>query len=295
MTIQQHKKKNLSESQLNKIKESILLNLESNIKEIHNHYKDYFKNPLSYKRFKGVMIDYILKGVNDSDSLKIFDDYTHLEYEKEHLLNEFKEDIKNIDTTDLINFDSDSEQFNDNSFYDYDFIKEDICLRFILDNDKSYYDYIGFNNYDNNAYLKIQEIESILNDYYYYDYTFKEFLNELDNIIYNYDLKNVFFNLINDYHNKDFIFKYTGISFNILDSQIKKEIKKELENRKKDLFKQNRYIKKQIKDIKKELENNHNKLIEFSLISLNESILKNRDFNLKEIKEIKEYLKGLKK
>jgi len=198
----------------NKIKDNL------DLKDIYKEYKDYY-NPLSFKKFKNSFIDYILNGC-DSEHLKVFDDYDFCLNEKFYRLENFKNEIKDTNTNTLINFNDDDDRFNNIEYFDYDFITEDLKLKLQNDN-------LNFmDSRNNDLIIKINGIDSILNNLEYY--TFKEFLNEIDNLVYDYDLNNLFLMFIFDNHKNSFDYKQK-LDFKGLNDSIIKEIKNELKLR----------------------------------------------------------------
>jgi len=182
--------KKLKEKDLILIKNKIKDNID--LREIYKSYKDYFNKPISYKKFCNIFIDYILNGF-DNESLFIFDDYYFNLNESYFKLTEFKDNLKNEITEDLIKYNLDNERFNNFEYLDYDYIIEDL-KEMLQQKDFNYIE----NSRSNDIYIKIEGIEGILN--LLEDYTLKEFLNDLDNLVYDYDLKNIFLMFIKDYH-----------------------------------------------------------------------------------------------
>lgn len=217
----------------NKIKDNL------DLKSMYKEYKDYFK-AISFNKFQNSFIDYILNGC-ESEHFKVFDNYDFIENEQFYKLETFKDEIKDTDTDTLINYDSENEQFNNFEYLDYDFITEDLKLRLQNDN-------LNFidNSRSNDLIININAINSILDNLEYY--TFKEFLKDLDNLVYDYDLKNLYAMFIFDNHKKQFCIQ-SKLDFKGLNDSIIKEIKNEIKIREINLIQNITDIKTKLKKI----------------------------------------------
>ena len=266
--------KKLTEKDLILIKNKIKDNID--LREIYKSYKDYFNKPISYKKFCNIFIDYILNGF-ENESLFIFDDYYFNLNEQHFRLTEFKYNLKQENTDDLIKYNLENERFNNFEYLEYDYIIDDL-KEMLQQKDFNYIE----NSRSNDIYIKIEGIEGILD--LIKDYTLKEFLKDLDNLVYDYDLKNIFLMFIKDYHKNSLGYTIKpNLDFNKLDNEIKRDNKQELKLREKNLNKDNKKINtiliklKSIKDKKplinqaikvydndlnKQLDNNKNELLE---------------------------------
>jgi len=88
--------KNLNPKQIKLIENKIYENI--NKEELQNFYKHYLGNfnnkyKISFKKFKSIFIDYILKGF-ERDNFKVFDDYNFIENERFYRLENFKDELK---------------------------------------------------------------------------------------------------------------------------------------------------------------------------------------------------------
>jgi len=287
--------KNLTKPKIEKIKNIVYDNInKEELRNFHNHYKDYFNKPISFKRFKNIFIDYILNGFEGDNSLKVFDDYDFIENEKNYRIELFKEEIKQKSTEELIKFNEENEEFNNFEYLDYDFILDDLKNRFNQNNNDFYNNY---NNYNNDLYLKINALNGIFEDLEYYK-NFKEFLGDLDSLIYNNplnNLENLFLNFIKDYHFKDFnnkdSYKENQKRFIELNKEIEKDIKTTLKNRENLYIKDNRKINLKLRDIKTENHEQTKPIIKKSLLSYKAELENIKKRNKDELKEIRDFLK----
>ena len=276
---------NITPKRLETIKEKVKENLD--LKEIYKNYIDYFdykKYKITFKKFENIFIDYILNGYDENNNLKVFDDYNHLEDERFFKLELFKEEITEKTTDILINFDPDHDEFNNFEGLEYDFIMEDLGLR--LQNDKP--EYKSFSS--NDLYIKITCFNGVVSDELQYYNNFKEFFEELDNLVYNYKINDLFMLFLYEYHGNDFCID-PKLDFNKLEKEIKTEIKTELKKREENLLKEKYKYQLKINKINKELEHKHKPIITNSLFSYKVGFICKVEAHKTIIKDIRGYLK----
>jgi len=260
-------KKFISSFQLEKIKDFLKSNYENSFKEFYNHFQDYHnKKKLSYTQFVNILINDYMINENDDEDYKIFDSFTIYQIEKENIIYNFFENLENETTEDLKNYDSDDEKFNtyDDDIY-YDIYTEDFKTYLDINNDE--YKKLNFSNYNNNnTYLKIDGF-NLLSDFEYYN-TFKEFFEDLENLIFNMDFNlktQVYHRFLLDNDLFNHYLSYNNKNFKKLDEDIKKEIVKILIIRLKDNKKDLRKNKAKLKELSVILDKSKNPLIKDSI------------------------------
>ena len=250
----------ISSFQLEKIKDKLKDLCYSDFMDFYKHYKDYFnhKKKLSMRNFVNELIDYLIKEV-ETESFKVYDDYVINQIETENRVYSFSDNLEQEDTQTLKSYDLENERFTHFEYFDNDIITEDFknCLNL---NDDEYKNLNWDRDYN---YISIEGFD-LLEHFKHYD-NFKEFYEDLDNLVYEIDLKMLYVRFILDNDLFNSYLTYDNKELIKLDIDIKKRITKILDKNLKDNKKDLRKEKKLKKDLEIELKKVKKPLIKDSI------------------------------
>ena len=239
----------ITQRQLNEVRELLRTENKSRFLEFYKHYKDFYnhKKKLSYKDFENILIDFLIND-NETKSYKILDDYVIYQLEKVNRLCNFYEFLEDETTTKLKKYDVDNEEDFFNVDF-YDIYTED--LKQLLNLDDEEYKNLNFEDSREHTYLTLKGF-NIFEDFKYYE-NFKKFFDDIINITYNIDLKEVYMrfllenNLISHYIN------YDNKEMIRINEKIEKQIPIILQKRLKEFRAEKRQKNKKLKSLKSQL------------------------------------------